>query len=327
MTNKDIQQLVDKYFAGETTPAEEQQLALALKECEDLSDEWQAVSMMLGELTLGEAEYDEILANREKQAPVIKRMYPRWMAAAASLLIIICVGAVLLWSNNEQLSSDAVAKTEKQACKTTEGHIENAPSLKMPDSPSEGIGQTADSRRTNDEKKEEPEKIIVNTAADEADEIDPYLHYASHEEKIDTMPYQDPARVNEYIAKLAEANNVKEGTLKCSLPCDSNVVSAVYVFPDKDEINLFGRLLQLACWYKSETPGYRLTFSNQQFFFELKDMRRQLHYHWIAERINGKILFYATHAPLGTNVSSACYQEYCNELMHINSINKKPRKI
>ena len=30
MTNKDIQNLIDKYLAGETSPAEEQQLALAL---------------------------------------------------------------------------------------------------------------------------------------------------------------------------------------------------------------------------------------------------------------------------------------------------------
>ena len=50
MTNKDIQNLIDKYLAGETSPAEEQMLALELQQRQDLPDDWQAVSMMLGEL-------------------------------------------------------------------------------------------------------------------------------------------------------------------------------------------------------------------------------------------------------------------------------------
>ena len=143
----------------------------------------------------------------------------------------------------------------------------------------------------------------------------------------DTVPYQDPARVDEYIAQLADYHNVKQGQLTCSLPVDSSVVSTVYVFPDKDEINLFSRLLQVACWYDSKTSGYHLNFSQEQFFFELKDLRRQLQYRWIAERINGRILLYGTHAPLGVKESSACYQEYRDELMFQNSINIKTKKI
>lgn len=65
MTNKDIQNLVDRYLAGETSPAEERQLALALQQRQDLPDDWQAVSMMLGKLTLSEAEYDAIMAQRK----------------------------------------------------------------------------------------------------------------------------------------------------------------------------------------------------------------------------------------------------------------------
>ena len=56
-------------------------------------------------------------------------------------------------------------------------------------------------------------------------------------------------------------------------------------------------------------------------------MRKRLQYRWIAERVNGKILLYSTCAPLGTKESSTCYQEYRDELMHIKSINKKPRQI
>jgi hypothetical protein len=56
-------------------------------------------------------------------------------------------------------------------------------------------------------------------------------------------------------------------------------------------------------------------------------MRKQLQYRWIAERVNGKILLYGTRVPLGTKESSACYQEYRDELMHIKSINNKTKRI
>jgi hypothetical protein len=159
---------------------------------------------------------------------------------------------------------------------------------------------------------------------------DPNIHYASHSLAKDTVPYQDPARVDEFIAKMADYYKVKEGELRCSAPKDSSIVSTVYVFPDKktvsagrQEVDIFSRLLQVACWYSDETPGYLLNFSHQQFFFELKDVRKQLQYRWIAERVNGKILLYSTCAPLEVTVSSACYLEYREELMHARSFTTK----
>ena len=71
MTNKQIQNLIDKYLAGETSPAEERQLTLALHQRQELPEEWQAVSLMLGELTLGEAEYDTIMAQRHHKPSTI----------------------------------------------------------------------------------------------------------------------------------------------------------------------------------------------------------------------------------------------------------------
>ena len=160
-----------------------------------------------------------------------------------------------------------------------------------------------------------------------ATDSDPDLHYAAADLTKDTIPYQDPARVDDFISQLADYHQVKQGQLTCSLPADSSVVSSVYVFPDRDEINLFNRLLQVACWYNSNTPGYHLNFSQQQFFFELKDMRRQLQYRWIAERINGRILFYSTQAPIGVKESSACYQQYRDELMYQNNFKSKTKKL
>ena len=62
MKDKDIEQLINKYLEGETSPAEEQKLALELQR-PDIPEEWQAIRLMLGELTIGEAEYDKTLSN------------------------------------------------------------------------------------------------------------------------------------------------------------------------------------------------------------------------------------------------------------------------
>ena len=87
MTNKQIQNLIDKYLAGETSPAEERQLTLALHQCQELPEEWQAVSLMLGELTLGEAEYDTIMAQRhQRPSPLIIALRIISSVAAAWLI-------------------------------------------------------------------------------------------------------------------------------------------------------------------------------------------------------------------------------------------------
>ena len=66
MTNKEIQQLINKYLEGETSPEEERQLARELQG-DNLPEEWQAISLMLGELTTGEAEYDTIMEQRKQE--------------------------------------------------------------------------------------------------------------------------------------------------------------------------------------------------------------------------------------------------------------------
>ena len=90
MTNKDIQHLINKYLSGETSPAEEQQLASKLQHCHNISDEWQAVSLMLGELTLGEAEYEAIIASRKSVSakPSAALIALRFISSAAALYLV-----------------------------------------------------------------------------------------------------------------------------------------------------------------------------------------------------------------------------------------------
>ena len=271
----------------------------------------------------------DTLPRREGRTRVLRWM-ARWMAAAACLLLICGVGLTLMPKDEPAKPAQMIAKqtppkpvpkaetpsskvgnsqfqSQKLSVPKPETKPKQVPTKPLPQPlPREGITESLPSGRLEG---------VSN------------LHYAAHDPAEETVPYQDPARVDEFIEKMAAYHNVKEGQLKCGAANDSNVVSRVYVFPDKKEVDVFGRLLQVACCYSDETPGYHLNFSHQQFFFELKDQRRQLQYRWIAERINGKILLYGTNAPIGAQTTSACYQEYRNELMHTNSIHLKTRKI
>lgn len=103
MTDKEIQQLIDSYLEGTTSPEEERLLAHELLR-HDIPEEWKAVRLMLGELAMGEAEYDNIMANRQKKATVIT-LHRRWIAAAASLLLIIGIGATLWWTANDNVTT------------------------------------------------------------------------------------------------------------------------------------------------------------------------------------------------------------------------------
>ena len=86
MTNKDIQRLIDKYLEGETTLAEERQLALALQQ-NDTPKEWQAIRLMLSELTLGEAEYDDIMMQRQQKPSAFIIALRTIMSATAIYLV------------------------------------------------------------------------------------------------------------------------------------------------------------------------------------------------------------------------------------------------
>ena len=254
-----------------------------------------------------------------------------WVAAAACVLLIIGIGITMMPTGETMpTASNVVTKVESPQASVVVA-TSKEPKKERTSSQKTVNKKTGKKQPAKKQKKQLHDSGKQQKTVPVSPTVSPaytdHLHYASAELTKDTLPYQDPARVDEFIAKMAAYNHVKQGELQCTQPAGSNVVSSVYVFPDNKEIDVFGRLLQVACWYSDETPGYLLSFSHQQFFFELKDMRQQLQYRWIAERVNGKILLYGTHAPLGTKESPACYQEYRDELMHTRSINKKPKEI
>lgn len=92
MSPHEINTLIERYFDGQTTPAEERELALAVQQ-EGRPAEWAIVAEMLGELTTDTAIYDEIMAQRAlKPAKRSTRLWP-WAAAAC-----ICIALGLSYN-------------------------------------------------------------------------------------------------------------------------------------------------------------------------------------------------------------------------------------
>ena len=334
MKEQNIHKLIERFLDGETTLEEERKLYAFFQE-ENVPEELKQYQ----EMFRGYAA----IAPKESKRVVMRSLWWRVVSVAACFMLVSLIGYTLYIYTTSQPQEKVLVKNVPP--QMTGRPVEVMHSAAQPqeevlaqtvvDKPVEVKKAIREVTKLQDEPKlmaEVKQKMQTEEAREEEYRVSPPLSeageliYASNEPKADTV-YQDPSRMDDFIVKLAAYHRVKQGELKCSQPEESNVVSAVYVFPDKEEIDVFGRLLQAACWYKSETPGYLLNFSHQQFFFELKDMRKQLQYRWIAERVNGKILLYGTHAPLGTRESSACYQEYRDELMHIKSINYKTKKI
>lgn len=84
MKTEEVNKLIDKYLEGQTSAQEEKRLALELQR-EDAPEEWKAISMMLGDLTLGEALYDQTLAQRSSRKRFLRL---GWTAAASVALLV-----------------------------------------------------------------------------------------------------------------------------------------------------------------------------------------------------------------------------------------------
>ncbi len=240
----------------------------------------------------------------------------RWMAAAASLIIIIGIGTIWMFENEQpkpqRLTAhhSVVTPTPKVVAdlkSTTKEYGElKSPSTKESDDLKTSVNTKV---KTEEDKTEKQSHTTVISN----------LHYAVYTPEEDSA-YQAPSRIDEFIAKLAEYNKVKAVAIDCkSDKGDSTIVSTAYVFEDTKELDLFGRLLQVACWYDTNTPGFLLNFSRQQFFFSLKDLRKREKYLWIAERINDQnILLFCVRSQIDTNISSTCIQDYREQLTNRN---------
>lgn len=273
------------------------------------------------------ADFMSSMEQKMQPKPVAKtRILWRWIAAAACLLLIIGIGTTQFPREEKpEPPSQLVHKTAPQ----------NDTAATTPDYTTETHGLHGGNHvfaRSKPRVCTEQTDVIMDECPETVQDVcteeqgntapvsvnDPNLHYAAHVTTEDTVAYQAPSRVDEFIAKLAEYNEVKAVPLSCSDGSgDSTIVSTAYLFQDKKELDLFARLLQVACWYDSKAPGYLLNFSRKQFVFCLEDHRIGQKYLWVAERLSGDhILLFCTHSPIETTVSSACFQNFREQLTH-----------
>jgi len=131
--------------------------------------------------------------------------------------------------------------------------------------------------------------------------------YASADDK-EQLEYQSPALVDEFIVKLAGCYGIQEEMLDSTSTVDAT--NYLYVFPDEMQVDVFGRLLQVACWYNNNSPGYQLRLSQEEFFFELDDMHEGRHHMWLAEKIGNTTFLYGVNAPIGVSISNTNYMNF-----------------
>ncbi|MBO7591808.1 MAG: hypothetical protein J6T00_00335 [Bacteroidaceae bacterium] len=114
MTQQEVNRLIDLYMEGKTSPEEEHQLAIEVNRS-DAPAEWKIIAEMLGELTLGEALYDQTMAERKR---VRIRRYIGWsIAAVAACLTLWFVLGKLSIPTLQQDTAPQIAQQPKPVVK------------------------------------------------------------------------------------------------------------------------------------------------------------------------------------------------------------------
>ncbi len=133
MTQQEVNRLIDLYMEGKTSPEEEHQLAIEVNRS-DAPAEWKIIVEMLGELTLGEALYDQTMAERKR---VRIRRYIGWsIAAVAACLTLWFVLGKLSIPTLQQDTAPQIAQQPKSVVKP-EAKEKEVSTVLTPASPAE----------------------------------------------------------------------------------------------------------------------------------------------------------------------------------------------
>ena len=316
-----IEKLLGRYMEGENTQDELRELKDYFLQTKDIPESLLPYKEMFEVLEkpniIPSVEaLDSLLQPKQKSN---RAMLLPWIVAACVVGLVIMllrpsaekdidmphIAKVLPKVAEPQVKQPETMTTTKSEVWFKEKHVSSIKSKKT------NAGKSSEQEVSRSENENEDIEIIVPDDEPRA--------YAASKENTDDERYQDPAKMDEYIAKLAEINNVNKVSLKDASQKDSTMTATLYVFQDSKELDLFGKLLQVACWYKSDSPGYYLNFSQLQFLFQLKDMKKSQSYMWQAERIGHQILVYMVRVPIGAKINSANYKEYRQKLIQQNN--------
>ena len=212
MTYKDTEILIQKYLNGETTAEEERLLALEVSR-DDAPDDWKVIAGMLGELTVDEALFDQMMAERSRKSRIVK-LWP-WVAAA-------CVAALLIVFLSPPRKD---APSKPQIAKVAIEHKQVLPKVKAAEE--KPVEPKAEKPLTI-AKPRKPHKARQSVNISKGmieEEKEPVKENATHRlvEKGDIVPYEDPMmQFAEQARTLRErGNRVIQRVSMNSIPPDN----------------------------------------------------------------------------------------------------------
>ena len=201
--NSEMKQLLDKFLEGTTTLDEEKQLGRMLAE-NNVPAELKALAELLkaepcdasdAEEWLAEDLTDEFdrIVSRRKQHTVIRRLI-----AAASVLLIVGIGA-LLWFGSEDKANDAVVVSDKTMASSSRGESAYPPVTEVIDESTEALSGRNDvkpQQKAEIEIKTEPDTMPSTTLSEEQLNTLLAAHQAKLREIDDSV---DMAHIKDYI--------------------------------------------------------------------------------------------------------------------------------
>lgn len=201
--NSEMKQLLDKFLEGTTTLDEEKQLGRMLAE-NNVPAELKALSELLKAEPCDDSDAEEWLAedltdefdrivSRRKQHTVIRRLI-----AAASVLLIVGIGA-LLWFGSEDKANDAVVVSDKTMASSSRGESAYPSATEVIDESKEALSGRNDvkpQQKAEIEIKTEPDTMPSTTLSEE--QLNTLL--AAHQAKLHEIDDSvDMAHIKDYI--------------------------------------------------------------------------------------------------------------------------------
>ena len=174
MTQQEVNRLIDLYMEGKTSPEEEHQLAIEVNRS-DAPAEWKIIAEMLGDLTLGEALYDQTMAERKR---LQIRRYIGWgIAVAACLTLWFVLGKLVPETPQQDTTSQIVQQPPVVKPEEKEAPVTLTPSLPA----TEQVAYTAPKKHIR-RKHRQPASPIAEMTEVENSETIPELPQVSEEE-------------------------------------------------------------------------------------------------------------------------------------------------
>ena len=223
MTYKDTEILIQKYLNGETTAEEERLLALEVSR-DDAPDDWKVIAGMLGELTVDEALFNQMMAERSHKSRIVK-LWP-WVAAAcvAALLIVF-----LSPPRKDAPSKPQIAKVETGQKKKPLPQPLPREGSKKPTLNSSRREKPTPSRRVGRIKSLPPRGRLEGASYGSEEPIEPVKENATLRpvEEGDIIPYEDPMmQFAEQARSLRErGNRVIQRVSMNSNPTNNNALN------------------------------------------------------------------------------------------------------